>query len=79
LFIYLILLRFLTLPLYPPPLEREGELCVREASPLFNTPFYLSPSKERGRKIKRGGSPSSIPRKVRQANRVKYLLNSLII
>ena len=23
---------------YPPPLEREGELYVREASPLFNSP-----------------------------------------
>jgi len=30
-----------TLPLYPPPLIREGEFVyIREASPLFNSPYF---------------------------------------
>ncbi len=38
----LVILYKVTLPLYPPPLIREGEInYIREASPLFDSPSIL--------------------------------------
>jgi len=44
-------------PFIPLPYKGGGTGYVREAKPLFNSPFSISPSKERGRIKKEGLAP----------------------